>query len=542
MGYYGSMQRRVSARSRLILTAIALSIAAIGTRALSHPGETSDGNGLETPTRTPGEDQPRVPANRHQGSLLAFDVTDAATGLPIPCKLTFVGIEGTPRPVFTHNDIGRPEGELAISAFDRVFSAAGSEEIRVPHGTYDIYVSRGPEWDVSIHRKVVMGSEGAKIATKLRHVVDTSGWLSADFHVHAAPSPDSIVPLGHRILEFVADGIDMIVSTDHNVVTDYAPTIRQLGLGALITSARGDELTTNGWGHYGAFPLPQDTARAGQGAILVHGHNAKEIFANVREHAPEAIINVHHPRIDPGVGYFIVGEFDPHSDRAGRAGFSFNFDALEVLNGYQDPLRKSVDRTIDDWLGLLNHGHIVTATGNSDTHHLTYNMGGYPRNYVRVRDDRPGKVTPGEVAASVKNHQAFFTTGPFVRFRSGKGDMGDLVPAPGGKATLDIQVDAAPWISVSRVILYVSGKEAKRWAVPKSQEVVRFHVRHDITLPSSAVDGYAVVRVDGDKILAPVVGDNRTFAVYPLALTNPIFFDVNGNSRYDPEHAHGPHD
>jgi hypothetical protein len=55
------------------------------------------------------------------------------------------------------------------------------------------------------------------------------------------------------------------------------------------------------------------------------------------------------------------------------------------------------------------------------------------------------------------------------------------------------------------------------------------------------MDGYAVVRVDGDKIMAPVVGDNRTFGVYPLALTNPIFFDVNGNGRYDQEHPHGPH-
>ena len=525
-----------SPRIILILTALALPIALASARAMSHPGEAEADSGPDKRAKTVGPQSPL--ANRHNGGLLGFEVTDAATGLPIPCKLTFVGVEGTPRPVFTHNDIGRPEGELAISAFDRVFSAAGGEEIRVPFGTYDIYVSRGPEWDVSIHRRVKMGSEGAKIVAKLRHVIDTAGWLSADFHVHAAPSPDSIVPLSHRILEFVADGIDMIVSTDHNVVTDYAPTIRQLGLSALITSARGDELTTNGWGHYGAFPLPQDTARAGQGAVLVHGHNAKEIFANVRAHAPEAIIDVHHPRIDPGVGYFIVGEFDPHSDRAGRPGFSFDFDALEVLNGYQDPLRKSVDRTIDDWLGLLNHGHIVTATGNSDTHHLTYNMGGYPRNYVRVRDDRPDHVTPGDVATAVKNHQAFFTTGPFVRFRSGKGDIGDLVPAPGGKATVDIEVDAAPWISVNRVILYVAGKEAWRWAVPESQDVVRFRMRHEINLPT---DSYTVVRVDGDRIMAPVVGDSRTFGVYPLALTNPIFFDVNGNGRYDPEHPHGPH-
>ena len=519
----------------LLLTALAVPLAIFGARDLSaapEPARVLEKN----PAGAPPHGQ--LAADRHAGGLLGFDVTDADTGQPIPCKLTFVGVEGTPKPSFTHNDIGRPEGEMAIAAFERVFSAVGSESIRVPTGTYDIYVSRGPEWDVSVSRKVKLGPEGAKISAQLRHVIDTSGWLSADFHVHAAPSPDSIVPLSHRILEFVADGIDMIVATDHNAVTDYGPTIRQLGLSAMITSARGDELTTNGWGHFGAFPLPQDPAHAGQGAVLVHGHNAKEIFANVRERAPEAIIDVHHPRIDPGVGYFILGEFDPHSDRAARPGFSFDFDALEVLNGYQDPARKSVDRIIDDWLGLLNHGHLVTATGNSDTHHLTYNMGGYPRNYVHVQDDRPDRVTPQEVAASVKNHHVFFTTGPFVRFRSGKGDIGDMVAAPGGKTAVDIEVDAAPWVSVNRVILYVSGKEAKRWQVPESHDVKRFSVHHEITLPA---DGYAVVRVDGDKIMAPVVGDHRIFGVYPLALTNPIFFDVNGNGRYDPEHHHGTH-
>lgn len=498
----------------------------------SHP----DPAGAEA--HAPGPPGPHAATGRYRGAVLTWDVRDADTGQPIPCKLTFVGIEGTPSPAFTHDDIGRPEGSLAISAYQRVFSAVGSESILVPSGSYDIYVSRGPEWDIDVHRKVKVDKDDLTLSARLHRVVDTRGWLSADFHVHAAPSPDSIVPLTHRILEFVADGIDMIVSTDHNTVTDYGPSIDRLGLRGLITSARGDELTTNGWGHYGAFPLPQDLERAGQGSILVHGHTAKDIFANVRERAPEAVIDVHHPRLDPGTGYFILGQFDPHSDRAGRPGFSFDFDAIEVLNGYQDPARKSVDRTIDDWLGLLNHGHLVTATGNSDTHHLTYNMGGYPRNYVRVADDRPDHVTPAEVAGAVRAHRAFFTTGPFLRVHAGKGDMGDLVPAPGGKATLDIEVDAAPWIAVDRVILYVTGKEAARWPVPPSEQVVRFHASYPVTL---ATDGYAVVRVDGNKIMAPVVGDSRTFGVYPLALSNPIFFDVDGNGHYDPPHPHGRH-
>jgi hypothetical protein len=88
--------------------------------------------------REPGAAQPEpqpvssTPPNRHLGGLLAYDVRDADTHAPIPCKLTFVGVEGTPRPAFTHNDIGRPEGEVAISAFDRVFSAVGSEDVRAP--------------------------------------------------------------------------------------------------------------------------------------------------------------------------------------------------------------------------------------------------------------------------------------------------------------------------------------------------------------------------------------------------------------------------
>jgi hypothetical protein len=45
-----------------------------------------------------------------------------------------------------------------------------------------------------------------------------------------------------RVYEFVADG-SMIVSTDHNVVTDYAPEIARLHAGAYLTSA-GDEVTT----------------------------------------------------------------------------------------------------------------------------------------------------------------------------------------------------------------------------------------------------------------------------------------------------------
>jgi hypothetical protein len=475
---------------------------------------------------------PRLPV---EGGL-SFDVRDAQTGKPIPCKLTLIGVDGTRDPEFTRVDIGRQEGDGAIAAFNRIMSLTGVGVAHVPAGTYDVTVSRGPEWEIFTSRRLKITPRGATVVARLAHVVDTTGWLSADFHVHAARSPDSRVPMQDRIFEFVADDVEMIVATDHNVISDYEPYIRELDAGRYITSAVGDELTTAGWGHFGAFPLPANLEAAGQGAVLVHGRRPADFFQDVRKNAPGAIIDVHHPRIDAEIGYFDIGQFDARADRAGRAGFSWDFDALEVMNGYQDPVRRSVDRTVDDWFALLNHEHLVTATGNSDTHHLSFNIGGYPRNYVKVREDKPERIDPKEVAAAVRGHHTFFTTGPFVSLEVNGGSIGDLVPARGGKATVDIKVQAAPWVSVDRVTLYLNGQEAKRWAVAPGPGPVRFHENLDLSTPH---DGYVVVRVDGEKSLFPVVGDGKTFTAYPFALTNPVFLDVDGDGKYRTGLPHG---
>jgi hypothetical protein len=116
------------------------------------------------------------------------------------------------------------------------------------------------------------------------------------------------------------------------------------------------------------------------------------------------------------------------------------------------------------------------------------------------------------------------------------GNIGDLVPTRGGKATAEITVQAAPWVSVSRVTAYLNGQEVKRWEVPASTDAVRFHESFPIT---TATDGYFVVRVDGDKSLAPVVGDRKTFTAYPFALTNPVFLDADGDGLYRTGLKHG---
>ena len=466
---------------------------------------------------------------------LSYEIIDDATGQRMPGKLSFLGAKGTKEPKFS-KDIG-VEDEQSLLAYNRIFSLSGVGVVGVPLGTYDVTFSRGPEWTIQTQR-ITMTTAGVELHARLKHVIDTPHWVSGDFHVHAASSPDSRVPMRDRVYEFVADGVDMIVSTDHNVVANYQPVIAELHAEKYLASATGDEITSGAWGHFGAFPLPHEMETEGHGAIPVRNKSAVDLFASVRKMAPTAVIDIHHPRLEAGIGYFILGKFDDVHDQSTRKGFSYDFDAIEILNGYQDTNRRTIDRVMTDWFALLDRGHLVTATGNSDTHHLNYNLGGYPRNYVRVDNDDPAVVTAEDVAKAVKAHHSFFTTGPIVGFTVGTTDIGDLAPAPGGKAKADITVRAAPWISVSRVMIYVAGKIVKTWTVEPSEKIERFHQTFDISVPN---DTYALVRVEGDTSLAPIVGGGKDVVVHPFALTNPIFLDTNGNGKYDPVLPHGDH-
>lgn len=471
------------------------------------------------------------PKLRETGTL-SIEITDEH-GAPIPARLTFRAVGETEKLFFTTIDIAHEEAG-AVTAFDRAFVLRGTADLRVPVGTYDVWISHGPEWDTARERVTIRAGRETEARTRLRHVIDTPGWISGDFHVHSAASPDSRVPLRDRVFQFVADGVDMIVATDHNVVADYAPVIAELGVGELLASATGDEITTKTWGHFGAFPLRFDETEPGRGAIETGTRTPAQIFADIRKRAPDAVIDVHHPRLLRGtMGYFVLSELDVATGRARQPGFSFDFDALEVLNGYQDSDRKTVSKVIGDWIALLDGGKRVSCTGNSDSHHLTFNLGGYPRNYVQVGDVPISKLAPASVAAAVKAGHSFFTTGPMIEATINGKTFGELVSVRATpKVELHAIVRAANWVSVNRLtVLGPGGAVLAIRAIPSSAQRVRLD--EVIELPATR-DGYAILRVDGDRPLSPNVGDLRSFVVYPLAVANPIWIDADGDGVVAP--------
>ncbi len=280
-----------------------------------------------------------------------------------------------------------PSTRRFIETFN--FSADGVIHLKARPGKYTLVVGRGIEYDrVEIPVTLTAGVTVNQQAV-LHRVVDTTGYVSADFHLHSQYSLDSGAKVEDRIASYAAEGLEYAVSTDHNFVVDYQPVIAKLGMEKWINSAVGIELTTIDRGHFQGYPLarqPGSLIKKKNGtfdtiASRTYGsfewalRTPQQVFDDLRKLGRQRdgktlpiIVQVNHPR-DSILGYFdqygvtqcapgAVGcvQLEPQgitnallkpddtlgnggNQRPGRhvefnkANFSFDFDALEVLNG-----------------------------------------------------------------------------------------------------------------------------------------------------------------------------------------------------------------
>ncbi len=458
----------------------------------------------------------------------AFEVRDAATGALIPCKLSFKGVQDTPTPHFARGDHARPiDGGFAV--YHRVLARTGAGSLHVPPGLYDVQVSHGIEWSVRSVEAVRIDQGVTKLPVTLAHVVSAPGWRRGDFHVHSAPSFDSVVPLDARVVEFAAEGLDLLVATDHNVATDYTPAVARQQLTRVLDVVRGSEVTTKDWGHFGAFPVP-----ASPGGALFSGGEVSQwrpgsLFKEVRARAPGALLTVMHPRFGR-IGYFNHAAYEPARGSFGRREGSLDFDAIELLNGYAHVDTPAVEPVLRDWFSLLARGHRVVMTGNSDTHRLDLNQAGYPRNYVAL-SQAPGAAPGAELVAALRAGRSYVTSGPLLDVQVDGAELGALVKVERATSVLKLAVRAAPWVDVRRVAVYRSLEPPLWFEVPASDQPLRFSLELPLAVEQ---DDFVVLRVEGDRDLAPIVGGGDALRLLPMALTNPIWLDADGDGQWTP--------
>lgn len=257
--------------------------------------------------------------------------------------------------------ICRTEGRLSLAhggsrfadnTVQAVRSTSGKGQVRLEPGSYQVVISRGFEYEIDRQFVTLRPGMLARIKSVLPRVVNTRGWISADFHVHGPNSVDSGMGFDDRVASYVSEGVELLSASDHDFLTDYGPTIYKLGLQDWVKSQIGVEVSPLDYGHFIGFPLRFDENAELNGAFHWReddppGWKHKTpsgIFKRLREigslgiertvvfvahfydHFTFYSINPSNMRVDFSFTAMLNPILSP-------ANFSGNFDALEAFNG-----------------------------------------------------------------------------------------------------------------------------------------------------------------------------------------------------------------
>ncbi len=438
-------------------------------------------------------------------------------------RITIAGLDDTPTPRL--GPLFRADG-----AENHVLSIRGAGEVPLPEGRYRVIATRGPEFEAVTQEVQVRAGERTEVTGKLIHSVKTPGLISADLHQHAAPSFDSGVSLADRALSNAAEGVEVLVSTEHNVLVDYRPVIAAAGLGRVVTSIVGVEATTHSVGHFNAFPLQVQASRPRGGMIDPEGWTPRQIFDFVRglgRPGIDVFVQANHPRSGK-TGYFDMMKYDATKNVATDPRFATDFDGIEVVTF---GVEKETQRALEDWFSLLRGGHRITATGTSDSHTISLRPVGWPRTYVCAQSDDPTQLDVAAFTRALKSGCATVSAGPVVTMRAGEVPMGGLLKAEQGQFEVQVSVHAAGWIGTDRLVLYLDG--APSATVPLSGgQPLRYQGAHQFRCSR---DCFVVAWVDSATDFGPVHAQRATIVPRPVALTNPIYVDVDGDGVFNPQ-------
>jgi hypothetical protein len=439
------------------------------------------------------------------------------SGFESAARLTFLGVAPTRNPWLGHADAS-PGG-------NQLHTLDGRGEVALPPGRYRVLASRGPLFTVDEKEVEIAPGAPAEVQLTLQRAVDLPHLVCIDLHQHAEPSGDSSVSADDRIATNLAEGLDWAAVVDHNFLSgDYTAALARLTRPPPFLA--GVEATRPGAGHFAVWPLLPRPAEARGGAIDVRDKDAHQILAELR--APDRVVQVNHAR-GGARGYFNLIGFHPQSPVLPRD-WDGGFDAIELWSG-KDTAR--ADEVLADWMALTNRGLVYTGVGGSDSHLVWGQEAGYPRTCVFLE----GGKTPSALVQAIKQRRdALVTNGPIVTVAVGGKGMGQIAPAPRGKARLEVEVRAAPWVDTRKLEVWVDGgRRGKPIDLPPGRGAVRYQGAVDLKIEH---DASVVVIVRGDASLEPVLSrPEGAPPPLPLAVTNPIFLDRDGDGRFTAPNA-----
>jgi hypothetical protein len=431
---------------------------------------------------------------------------------PLPARITVVGFDPSPdliRPganipgfgstshgLFDDPSDGRPFGLVRVEYAD----ASGHAGFDLEPGSYQLFVSRGTEYSAFDSPIEIHASETTSVGAQIARVVDTSGFVSSDFHVHGIRSADSRVSDRDRVFAYSAEGVENPIMTDHHVHTDLRPMIAAMGMSDFLTSTVGEEVTTFDYGHFNAYPMLVDPdlpsggstdwaqpSPPGQEFPSYGNYNATPagIFGlgTAGDHSIPGVstMQINHIdshfvalQIDTGAPGPITDGLDADDRLALRldpaSGNLFHhFPALELWNGDSSTDQGFfLEERIGVWFNHLSKGLPTTAIADTDTHSFTnLNSAGARTWTASPTGDEPAWIQSADVAHAVTAGRAVGGQGLYVQTRllaqDGSGGVADLghdgstlVASQNGDVDLEISVQAPAWARFDRIEVYAN--------------------------------------------------------------------------------------
>ncbi len=438
-------------------------------------------------------------------------------------------------------NFGPDSAEFAVR--NLIYAPLGTFDREFPAGEYEVIISRGPEYDADIQQVAVTADQAVTITSKLIRSVDTTGWVSSDFHSHSSPSGDNTSSQLGRVLNLVCMHIEFAPCTEHNRISTYEPHIQRLGIGAHIATVSGMELTGQPLpiNHQNAFPLNYvPRTQDGGGPVTDDNPEVQIERMALWDERSEKLVQQNHPDVG-WLFYDRDGNGEPDSGYERSPPF---MDVIEVhpiqnaldLKPETEISGKKISNTFFNWLRLLNQGYRIMGVVNTDAHYNYHESGGV-RNWIKSSTDVVADIDTMEVVRAAKAGNLIMSNGPFmeVSMQLPGGDKkfipGDAIV--GGKAYLSIRVQCSNWLDINEVSVLVNGRSNPHWTFTREKNPDMFGagvVKFDQTIEcDSDSDAHVIVVAGGRGLtLGRVMGSFWTTQP-PTAVSNPIFIDVDGD-------------
>jgi len=501
----------------------------------------------------------------------------ALGGIPDPSMKRSRRLAGYFNQVLKAKDIaGANLASYQYTAGNQIFGTAfrysgGAVPAFFAAGDYLAYGTRGP-----LSHLDVLPVKSFDGQTDVTHSFVTTppslptGWTSFDVPAPTQATTGGLNP-GEMLSSALAEGVQTVARTEEDRLTDPSALRAEfrmeidnlsisdaqrapIGSDPFVVGARSSTLTD---GFVTALFAPAPTGDRNGGARPSKGWTLADFITQ----AEGAYTIVHRPRGPQGL--FTVRGFDPAVPIGTGANAWWtqtgpvslgkrqgDFDALELIRAEGcDPADPSAwfsefKAVRADWFSLLRQQKPTAFTkglGLSASRFSFDTPVGLARTYLKVGSTL-SQTGLDPVLTSLRSGAAVASTGPLLDVTVNGMGPGGLVPGPTATVTITISLYAADWVPVDEVRVVVNGVAQvvpmTSFTASTSDFLLRTATLNGIAMPAGK-DAWVVVEAGvplatTGAYQAGTPWNKIMKGIYPIAVTNPVFVDVDGGGYTPP--------